>query len=269
MIDDRTLHAIACLFYMAASAQALWSMGARQWRANAWNARLILGGFAFHTAFLSTRGHAIGHCPISNFFEILALLSWAIVLSYLLLGSIFRLSLLGIFTAPLVLLLNFVAAIFPWMDNQKQISKIDYWVEMHAGLTILAFGIFGLASMAAALYLVIDRSLKHRANPEILHSLPPLHELDMIGLRVGWLAFALFSMGILAGLWAMNLLPESVKLIWAGTVWCLYAAILAARQLQKISPIRHATLSIASFLFVLITFWGIHSWSHLQRYPLP
>ena len=57
-------------------------------------------GFILQTIFLFERGHAIGRCPITNYFELLVFMSWSMVLTYLLIGSTYRLSLMGAFTAP-------------------------------------------------------------------------------------------------------------------------------------------------------------------------
>jgi len=60
----------------------------------------ICAGFLFTTIFLVDRGHAIGRCPITNRFEVLVFMTWSMVLIYLVIGSTYRLSLMGAFTAP-------------------------------------------------------------------------------------------------------------------------------------------------------------------------
>ena len=69
----------------------------------------IFCGWLFQTAFLFHRGHALGRCPLTNLFEVFIFLSWSIVLLYLVVGTAYRLSLLGFFTSPLVFVLHFVA----------------------------------------------------------------------------------------------------------------------------------------------------------------
>ena len=70
-------------------------------------------GFVFQTAFLSLRGHALGRCPLTNLFEVFIFLAWSVALMYMLVGSIYRLSLMGAFTAPLVVLLQGFALLAP------------------------------------------------------------------------------------------------------------------------------------------------------------
>src|ERR1700752_5431368 len=70
-------------------------------------------GFVFQTAFLSIRGHALGRCPLTNLFEVFIFLAWSVALIYILVGPTYRLSLMGAFTAPLVVLLQGFALIAP------------------------------------------------------------------------------------------------------------------------------------------------------------
>ena len=58
----------------------------------------ICAGFLFTNVFLFQRGHAIGRCPITNSFEVLVFMTWSMVLIYLVIGSGYRLSLMGAFT---------------------------------------------------------------------------------------------------------------------------------------------------------------------------
>src|ERR1700716_1592981 len=70
-------------------------------------------GFLFQTAFLTIRGHALGRGPLTNLFEVFVFLAWSVALIYMLVGPVYRLSLMGAFTAPLVVLLQGFALIAP------------------------------------------------------------------------------------------------------------------------------------------------------------
>ena len=68
------------------------------------NIPLAVAGLVFQTLFLRERGELHGRCPITNGAEVLVFVSWSIVIMYLALGRAFRLSLLGVFTMPMVFL---------------------------------------------------------------------------------------------------------------------------------------------------------------------
>ena len=89
-------------------------------------------GFIFQTAFLSIRGHQLERCPITNLFEVFIFLAWSVALIYMLVGPAYRLSLMGAFTAPLVLLLQGFALIAP-IDIRHPVNarRIPGWSFTH------------------------------------------------------------------------------------------------------------------------------------------
>src|SRR5437868_5356304 len=110
---DRQLLIYATLCYLAAMIRTVVSLRARVFRRSRVVFFSIALGFLLQTAFLFRRGHALGSCPITNLFEVLVFLAWSIALIYMLIGTAYRLSLMGAFTAPLVFLLQIAALVLP------------------------------------------------------------------------------------------------------------------------------------------------------------
>src|ERR1700692_878037 len=134
-------------------------------------------GFIFQTAFLSIRGHALGRCPITNLFEVIVFVAWSVALIYMLVGPAYRLSLMGAFTAPLVVLLQGFALI-ALIDIRHPVKlPANPWLEFHASISIIAYGAFALACIAGVMYLVQERQLKTRQLHSIFYHLPPLTDL--------------------------------------------------------------------------------------------
>ena len=106
-MHDRIWLFLATLGYLASAGWGLYALGSKRALSNAWTFLLIGFAFAFHTIFLEQRGQVIQHCPITNLFETLAFFSWSLVLTYLVVGPAYRMSILGAFTAPIVFLINF------------------------------------------------------------------------------------------------------------------------------------------------------------------
>src|SRR5258708_39740609 len=100
----------------------------------------ICAGFLFTTIFLFDRGHAIGRCPITNRFEVLVFMTWSMVLIYLVIGSTYRLSLMGAFTAPVASALSIVAILMPPADTITARIKVNPWVEAHTSFSMVACG---------------------------------------------------------------------------------------------------------------------------------
>src|SRR6478752_4100598 len=114
-------------------------------RPKRFNFLAIALGYFFQTAFLWIRGHELGRCPITDLFEVFVFLAWAVALVYLLVGPAYRLSLMGAFTAPLVLLLQGFALIAPIDTRHPVTVPANSWLEFHASLSLVAYGVFALA----------------------------------------------------------------------------------------------------------------------------
>src|SRR5215213_2741398 len=169
---DRQLLLAATVCFLAAVVRTLFAFRARDFRLGRFNFFCILAGFAFQTAFLAVRGHAVGRCPITNLFEVFAFLSWSIALIYLLVGPAYRLSLMGAFTAPLISIIQVTALLSPIDAPHKVRAPANSWLEFHASMSMIAYGAFALAFVAGLMYLVQERQLKSRQIGSIFHHLP-------------------------------------------------------------------------------------------------
>ena len=134
-------------------------------------------GFIFQTAFLWIRGQELGRCPITNLFEVFVFLAWSVALVYMLVGPAYRLSLMGAFTAPLVLLLQGFALIAPIDTRHPVTVPANSWLEFHASMSLVAYGVFALACIAGVMYLLQERQLKTHHLHSIFYHLPAADEL--------------------------------------------------------------------------------------------
>ena len=103
---DRYFLIASTFCFLAAVVHTAIELRAKVFRPMRFNFFAIGLGFIFQTAFLWIRGQALGRCPITNLFEVFVFLAWSVALVYMLVGPAYRLSLMGAFTAPLVLLLG-------------------------------------------------------------------------------------------------------------------------------------------------------------------
>ena len=129
---DRQLLTVSTLFFFLALVRTVIAIRARAYRAGGFNFWTILLGFGFQTAFLFVRGEALGRCPLTNLFEVFIFLAWSATLIYLLVGPVYRLSLMGAFTAPLVFGLQAFALLAPIDVIHPRFSSPSPWLEVHA-----------------------------------------------------------------------------------------------------------------------------------------
>lgn len=250
-----------CFFF--GFAYAMYALGARVLQPSRWNFVVMLTGFVLQSGFLHLRGKIVGRCPLTNLFEVLVFLSWAVVLLYFVVGSTYRLSLLGTFTAPLVFLLQTVAQLLPvaW-EPAKAKPSAGFWQELHAAVSLVAYGAFALACVAGVMYLVQERLLKkHRMN-SFFQNLPPIAVLAAAMQRVMLAGFVLFTVGLVGGFKAGS--APAATILMAVCVWLPYGLLIVARWTHRFSSRHIAWLSVAAFVVALSTL-GALSHFHLSR----
>lgn len=210
-------------------------------------------------AFLGIRGQSHQSCPLTDHGEILVFLSWALTVFYLLVGPTYRISLLGVFTAPVVAVFQGIALI-PGMLNPKPeiIPGANFWHEIHAATAVLSYGGFALAAVAAVMFLVLDKQLKlHHLTSGLFRNLPPVRELLVSMEKLLQFSGVLLTLGIIAGL----LMPRNPQMIGhllaAVSVWCGYALLLGIKiwrgltgRKLSISVVLMFILSLGVFAFV-------------------
>jgi ABC-type uncharacterized transport system permease subunit len=265
-MEDRIFLILATIAYLVSTAQICYAFGAKKFQPGYSNLVVMLSGFVFHTIFLYLRGKVIGHCPLTNLFETTAFLSWSVVLNYLVIGPMFRMSLLGTFAAPLVSLMNLFVLVMPEIDKRGNFPQLGWKLEMHASLSLLAYGTLAISAVAAVMFLVSNHYLKTRAVAPMIFRMPALGQLDHVNFRVGVWGFLLLTFGLGFGFSIEQLRADYVKIIWSLLVWGLYAAILYARYTARLSPVKFAVLSVVFYGFVLLTFWGINSLSLTHQF---
>ncbi|MEO7168174.1 MAG: cytochrome c biogenesis protein CcsA [Spartobacteria bacterium] len=255
---DRWLLIAATLCFFLGMARTALAVKARTYHASGFNFFAIALGFVFQTAFLWLRGQALGRCPLTNLFEVFIFVAWSVSLIYLLVGAAYRLSLMGAFTAPMVFALQTFALIAP-VDRPHAAQAAPSpspWLELHASVSLIAYGAFALACVAGLMYLMQDRQLKRRELNSMFYHFPPLSDLFAAIIRLVWLGLVLLSLGIAAGFFTGQPLPYA-KIGWSFGVWTFYAAILLARYLGTTAPRSIAVLCVVAFSAALTLLWGI------------
>jgi ABC-type uncharacterized transport system permease subunit len=258
-MQDRLLLALSTFCFLLGFAWTMFILGSGRHRPSRFNLSAMASGFAFQTGFLVERGHVLKACPLTNLFEVLIFLSWSMVLLYFVVGATYRLSLLGLFTAPLAFTFQAFALIAP-LDSPpaaRARAVARPWLEAHAAISIIAYGAFALACVAGVMYLVQERQLKTHKLRGIFFQLPPIADLAVAINRLILTGFILLTAGLLSGFFVRSQI-EWGKVIWGIGVWLIYGGILQAEQLRRVTPRRVALLAVAAFSITLATLWGLN-----------
>ncbi|MCW1916221.1 cytochrome c biogenesis protein [Luteolibacter sp. GHJ8] len=220
-----------------------------------WTVIWMIAAFAAQMGFLYYRGQARGACPLVGISEIMAFLSWSLTLFYLAVGPTYRLSLLGVFTAPLVTIFQ-ILALLPgvWDTNPMRVPATDPWRETHAAMSVLSYGALALAAVAGVMFLVLDRQLKdHHLQSGLFRNLPPVRELLKSMVRLLWIGLALLSVGVVAG-FMMPRQGGTAHLVAACVVWIGYGLLLGVRQVRGLTGRKTAVVAVVLFVGSLSVF---------------
>src|ERR1041384_5256545 len=192
---------------------------------------LLLAGLALHTSAMVKRGFSLNQCPVNNLFEATIFLAWALVLACLIVGLLPRLRFVAAFASPVLFAIG-VFALMPSLDP-KPGPKPEFTgalTSLHAALILLAYGAFGLASVAAIMFLTQQHNLKFNKLRAVMSLLPPIQRLEVVANRLVLVGFVLLSAGPFAGGHLPR--PEGVhylsdpKVVWSALLWALYLGVL-------------------------------------------
>lgn len=234
------------------------------------NYLLLLTGFAFHITAMFKRGFSLERCPINNLYEATIFIAWTIVGSYLLIGTWSRMRFLGAFASPLVFAIG-VFALMPSLDvHAAHPTFTGGWSSLHKALILLAYGAFGLSSVAGLMYLTQEHDLKFHKLRAVLSLLPPIQRLELVTARLLLAGFILLSAGLVVsviylrqthGVYVVN----DAEMIYSAFVWLLYLTLLVLHWRFAQRGRRFAWGAIGGFAFVMLTFWGVYLLSGLHK----
>jgi HemX protein len=262
-LTDKESFLIAVIVYGLSTIYSvfLWKRGFREH--NRVTYALLGVAFMFHLLAMVQRGFSFHRCPVNNLYEALMFVSWTMVAAYLIIGLWSRLRFLGAFASPLLLAVG-VFALMPALDPPYagQPEFRSDWASLHASLILLSCGAFGLSSIAGLMYLTQEHDLKFHKMRAIFSLMPPIERLEKV---IGWLLFAGFLL-LTVGLSLSPLLLREKHdvyfksdpiLLYSLFVWLLYLGLLVMRWRFHQGGRRFAWGAVASFAFVLMTFWGM------------
>lgn len=255
MSPERLILTIAAAFFLGGMVHAAVALRRGAYR-HSWTSMALMGpGFICQCLFLSWRGQEIGRCPLTNPFELLTFTAWSMALFYFVVGTTYRLSLMGVFTAPLAFVLQATALTKPLPAVPVRTAPA-FWTEMHASLALLAYGAFALACVAGIMFLVQDRLLKKHTYTGLMRALPPVHYLSRAIRRLIIAGTLILSAGIVCA-YQMKELPPMTKLIFVWVIWALYASMLIYEFRRGMSARRAAYAAAAAFFLPVVSLWFV------------
>jgi ABC-type uncharacterized transport system permease subunit len=226
-------------------------------------------GWAVQTAYLANLAWQSHRLPIATVFESLLVLAWilAAIDLYLVVHSPKPVA-VGLFILPVVLALVTVAGLSaPRDDWSRWGGQVNFWGWVH-GLFLLFGAVFTcVAFVAGLMYLMQANRLKHKRPLRFGLALPSLEQSERLNRAAISVAFPLLTFGLLIGLvldLAVRRGPAGMPMAWtdpkvlsAGAMWLVFAALLHARYRPAMRGRRVMLLTVVAFAFMIFAWVGV------------
>jgi cytochrome c-type biogenesis protein CcsB len=221
----------------------------------------LLAAVLLHGTAILLRWLEAGHAPLANGFEAFSLYAWGLSAAYLLIPSLRRQTMLGVFVTPLALLSILVASVLPKGIEPLVPVLQSHWLPIHVSISFAAYAMFSLAFVAAVAYLLKLRSLREPGRWPWTRRLPSLETLEQLQRRMAVVGLVLMTGALLSGsLWAEKawgiVWPWEPQQVASLATWLIYAVYFVARHSAGWQDRRGAWLLVAGFFSVLVTFVG-------------
>jgi HemX protein len=225
---------------------------------------IILAGFLTQTIGLYLRGMEVGSCPLGNRFEIVQFIVWSLILLYMAVGPVYRMSLLGFFSAGLASVLGIVSLALGEWDGPRNPHALGHnvWIELHAALAIFSYGVFAILALTASMYLLQNYSLKRKKMAGLFRFLPSIIQLDQMILRLLLAGVALLTASLVMGGYHSIQAPDMAN--WAKItvtfgIWLAYLILVVLRVRKSVVAHTLAWTCILLFVVALASVWPVAS----------
>ena len=220
----------------------------------------FIAGFLSHTLGFILRVQIAGRPPVSNMYESIIWVAWAVVFFSIVLGLIYKKSILvssaaWVATFALIVGESFPAVLDPSLTPLVPVLRNNYWLTVHVLTITLSYGAFALAWGLAHVNLFnFAFRFEKKEEQEVLHQY--LYRTLQIGVVL------LASGTILGGVWANaswgRFWGWDPKETWALIALLGYLAILHGRFAGWITSFGTALGSALAFLGILMAWYGVN-----------
>jgi len=240
---------------------------------------LLLAGFLFHTLGLGLRWYVAGHAPMSNGYESMTFISWAIILAGFIFSrkSAFALSAAAVL-AGMTLMVAHMSFMDPEITNLVPVLK-SYWLTLHVSVIVSSDGFLGVGAILSLINLIL-LSLSNKKNRERIST--TIDELTVINFKTLTIGLYLLTIGTFLGaVWANESWGRywgwDPKETWSLITIIIYSIVIHSRRIPGIKDVFTFNLiSLFAFSSVLMTYFGVnyylsgmHSYASGDPVPVP
>ena len=258
------MNALPLLFYAIAAVAYAVHFALRAPRVGRIATGAVIGGAVAHTFVLGMQTVQVGHVPLAGTTAAVSVFVWLLVLSYLFIEMSTDERAVGVFIAPLLMMLQILPATQPAVGEHASVLESP-WFVVHVLSLLFAYASFALACVIGITYVLLFKEIKAKHLGFFYARLPPLRVLDLMNDRAVTVGWIFLTVGVLiGGFWAATVPQESAdprlramsvldpKIFVALICWVVYAFALFARRTIGWTGRRAAWLSAIGFAIVLL-----------------
>ncbi len=247
--------------FLASSAYCVFFVSQKKRMRDAARLLLVLSG-VLQTLYILSRYQLAGHTPITSQHEAVVFFAWATTWAYLSFRWRYSVKNFGAFVSLLIFLLLVISALSSREVSQLLPALQSWWLPVHAGVSLLAYGFLSLAFCGGLMYLLQERELKSKRFGYFFQRLPSLDALDQLNSHCLTAGFVFLTLGIVTGsIWARQAWGTywqwDPKETWSLITWFIYLLQIHQRFTVGWRGKRASVMAIFGFAAVVFTLWGV------------
>jgi cytochrome c-type biogenesis protein CcsB len=201
--------------------------------------------------------------PLSNLYESLIFLTWAISSIQLIIEKKTKSRLIGSICTPILFFLSSFSSLTLPIEMQKALPLVpslqSNWLMMHVSMMMISYATLIIGSLLSILYLAFTFRSKNKNEAKI--SL--LETLDLWSYRIIGLGFPFLTIGIISGaVWANEAWGSywswDPKETWALITWLIFAIYLHSRILKGWEGKKVSIIGSCGFFSIWLCYLGVN-----------
>lgn len=189
----------------------------------------------------------------------LSLILWLTVLVYWLARYFYPLSSLQALVLPLAAICTALPAIFP--DAHILSQPASGLFDTHVLMAMLAYSLFTIAALHAALMSLVEKRLHHAKLPKVLQNLPPLMTMETLLFKVIGVGFVLLTITNASGmLFSEQIFGHPLRfshmVLFGILSWLVFAALLLGRHFKGWRGHTAVRGTLIGFGFLILSYLG-------------
>lgn len=219
-------------------------------------AALLLAGVGLLAHLMAhVHGWRTAGGPDLHFFAALSLVGAGMAGMTLLAPMAQRMDALGVVVYPVAA----VTLLFYVGFGQSGSAPLDWRIQLHAVLALLAYATLAVAAVLAGLLWLQERALRQRRLTGVLRALPPLTQLESLLFRTIGAGFFLLTLALVSGvLFVQDLLAQHLahKTFLSALAWLVFGLLLLGRWRYGWRGRRAVRLTLLAMALLALSFFG-------------